>query len=190
MRFSLLVPTLGLALALGACATESYPLASPPQSATAERAAAPRPAPGEALAPPDALARADSSAVPPQGNQAWVSKYPYGTTDSAATGRAAAAAPEPANPEPEIRADSTGWVKADGSDEEHQADIESCYRYAFSQVDHDFLIDGDVAAARPGDSDNGLGFTSLNQRLNLYDQRNRRTELINRCMQGKGYTRI
>ena len=188
MRFSLLVPILGLALALGACATKPYPPAAPPQGATVTTSA-----------PPDAFARADGGAGTPRGNRAWVSTYPYGTADSApdsaATGQAAAAAPEPANsepanPGPEIPSDSAGWVKADGSGEENRADIESCYRYAFSQVDHDFLIDGDVAAARPGDSDNGLGFTSLNRRLNLYDQRNRRTELINRCMRGKGYTRI
>lgn len=179
MRFSLLVPILGLALALGACATKPYPPAAPPQGATVTTSA-----------PPDAFARADGGAGTPGGNRAWVSTYPYGTADGTATGQAAAVAPEPASPEPEIPADSAGWVKADGSNEENRADIESCYRYAFSQVDHDFLIDGDVAAARPGDSDNGLGFTSLNRRLNLYDQRNRRTELINRCMRGKGYTRI
>jgi len=49
-------------------------------------------------------------------------------------------------------------------------------------------IEEDVAAAR-SDNDSGLGFTQLTTRMNLYEHRNRRTELINDCMEGKGYIR-
>lgn len=80
----------------------------------------------------------------------------------------------------------SGWTKPGTSEEQHRADIESCYRYAFAQVDHDLKIDSDVAAARD-DGDKGLGFTLLTQRMNLYDLKRRRTELINDCMEGKGY---
>ena len=80
----------------------------------------------------------------------------------------------------------SGWAKQGVSQEQHRADIESCYRYAFAQVDHDLKIDSDVAAARV-DDDRGLGFTMLTEKLNLYDLKRRRTELINDCMEDKGY---
>lgn len=80
----------------------------------------------------------------------------------------------------------SGWTKPGTSQEQHRADIESCYRYAFAQVDHDLKIDSDVAAARD-DDDKGLGFTLLTQKLNLYDLKRRRSELINDCMESKGY---
>ncbi len=82
----------------------------------------------------------------------------------------------------------SGWSKPGATRDQHRADIESCYRYAFAQVDHDLRIDSDVAAARDDDDDQGLGLTMLNQRLNLYNLKNRRTALIRDCMEGKGYT--
>ena len=80
----------------------------------------------------------------------------------------------------------SGWSKPGSSADQHRADIEACYRYAWSQVEHDIRIESDVAAARD-DADKGLGFTQLTQRMNLYDHKERRTELINDCMETKGY---
>lgn len=225
MRLSLLIPTLGLALSLAACASQSYPPQAAPQSGNATPTAAPAPATqsaaapaaeaseaeiakpdlGETLSPPDAYTRAEPGEAPASAEvgSGWVSKYPYGTASDQAASEAAAVAPAAgtdatgtgaadtaSGSEPTVQVGSTGWIKAEVTAEEHQADIEACYRYAFSQVEHDFRIDDDVAAARPGDSDNGLGFTALTNRMNLYDQRNRRTELINRCMEGKGYNQV
>ena len=80
----------------------------------------------------------------------------------------------------------SGWNKPGVSNEQHRSDIEACYRFAWSQVDHDLQIENDVAAARY-DQDKGLGFTDLTRRMNLYDHKERRTELINDCMENKGY---
>ena len=80
----------------------------------------------------------------------------------------------------------SGWAKPGATPEQNRADIEACYRYAWSQVDHDLRIENDVAAARD-DADKGLGFTMLTERMNLYDHKERRTELINDCMEAKGY---
>lgn len=82
----------------------------------------------------------------------------------------------------------TGWIKAEATPKQHKADIEDCYRYAWAQVDHDLRIESDRSAASV-DSDFGTGFTDLTARMNLYEHRQRRTELIHDCMEGKGYER-
>ena len=51
----------------------------------------------------------------------------------------------------------------------------------------DLAVHGDLLAAARDDADKGLGFTQLTQRMNLYDHKERRTELINDCMETKGY---
>jgi len=181
-------------------------------------AAVPQPAPAAATAlavPPVASEPAPAAAPAPSEP---VSTYPYGTAQpepapvavtppaspgpaSPGTSVAAAEAMEPAAAEPEtytiispdtgepvVQPYSAGWVNPKKSAEQVQADIEGCYNYAWSQVEHDMRIEDDVAAAR-GDSDQGLGFADLTRRMNLYEHKNRRTELINDCMEAKGYTR-
>ena len=83
---------------------------------------------------------------------------------------------------------ASAWSKEGASSEQHRADIEACYRYAFSQVQHDMRIEDDVAAAFD-DPDKGLGYKKLTNSMNLYDHKKRRTSLINDCMETKGYIR-
>ena len=158
--------------------TSSQPaLATPPASIAEAPAAAPSPAAPAAPAPAPAATTQSAShgssggQIPTLGGEAS-----EGVTvlSSEAEGRE------------RLPSFQSGWIKPGTSEEQHRADIESCYRYAFAQVDHDLKIDSDVAAARD-DGDKGLGFTLLTQRMNLYDLKRRRTELINDCMEGKGY---
>ncbi len=83
---------------------------------------------------------------------------------------------------------ASAWAKSDVSAEQHRADIESCYRYAWSQVQHDIRIESDVDAAFD-DPDKGIGYKALTRRMNIYDHKKRRTVLINDCMEAKGYMR-
>ncbi len=83
---------------------------------------------------------------------------------------------------------ASAWTKSDVSAEQHRADIESCYRYAWSQVQHDIRIEDDVEAAFD-DPDKGIGYKALTKRMNIYDHKKRRTVLINDCMESKGYLR-
>ncbi len=83
---------------------------------------------------------------------------------------------------------ASAWTKSEITAEQHRADIEACYRYAWAQVQHDMRIEDDVAAAFD-DPDQGRGYTDLTRRMNLYDHKKRRTVLINDCMESKGYLR-
>lgn len=151
--------------------TSTYPYgtdqgAAEPAAAPAQTAAtAPAPAPATAPAPEgELLARASDSAE---------TVTVYSAEDEA--GERSPLAPF-----------VSGWAKPGSTPDQHRADIEACYRYAWSQVEHDIRIESDVAAARD-DADKGLGFTQLTQRMNIYDHKERRTELINDCMETKGY---
>ena len=196
MRRFIVIPLLAAGLALGACAQKSYPPASGASSAA--------PAAGTALPPPDTAPAAGGSSAG-GATDGWVSTYPYGDA-SEATG--ATASPGGETPtaatvdqgesqgtvsvlssqeyEGSVQPHASGWQNPSVTPEQHQADIEGCYRYAWSQVERDMRVEQDVGAAR-SDGDDGLGFTALTTRMNLYDHRNRRTELINDCMEGKGY---
>ncbi len=83
---------------------------------------------------------------------------------------------------------ASAWRKSEVSAEQHRADIEACYRYAWAQVQHDIRIENDVDAAFD-DPDKGIGYKALTKRMNIYDHKKRRTVLINDCMEGKGYMR-
>ena len=202
MRRFIVIPLLVAGLALGACAQTSYPSASSPSSGA--------PAAGTALPPPDTAPAAGSGsagASTGDSSDGWVSTYPYGTA-SEAGGDAAGATASPGGETPtaatadsggtgtvlssdergSVRPQASGWQNPNVTPEQHQADIEGCYRYAWSQVERDMRVEQDMAAAR-SDGDDGLGFTALTTRMNLYDHRKRRTALINDCMESKGYIR-
>lgn len=165
---------------LAACATKSYP---PSGSAAAVQQPAPA-AGGEALAPPGSTERAVAPSAG-SGSQegGWVSRYPYGATQQGETAEV-----PPAGNEQSRSPNGSDWKKPNVTDEERTADIEACYNYAWSQVERDMKIDSDVAT---GDFNNdyGLGFNQLTKRMRQYEYRNRRTELMNSCMQGKGYSK-
>lgn len=211
MRRFIMIPLLAAGLALGACAQKSYP----PSSGVSSGASSAAPAAGTALPPPDTAPAAGGSDSAGGSGDGWVSTYPYGTaTGGTATGGTASEAtgstvspggetPTAATVEQDdsggtvsvlssqddqgsVQSNASGWQNPDVTPEQHQADIEGCYRYAWSQVERDMRVEQDVGAART-DGDDGLGFTALTTRMNLFDHRNRRTELINDCMEGKGY---
>lgn len=161
-------------------------------------------APASLAAPPPSVAEAPQApaASPPAASAAPAqAPAPVPTPQTAAHGSSGGEIPSlggggsqgvtVVSPEAEGRqpmpAFQSGWAKPGTSQEQHRADIESCYRFAFAQVDHDLKIDSDVDAAGFYADDQGLGLNALNQRLNLYNLKRRRTELINECMEGKGY---
>lgn len=205
MSRSTLPLVLALALVTAACASKSYPPSSDQATGSG------------ALAPPDAEVRATATTTGQ--SSTWVSTYPYGSaaggaattpapaigvTASPAAGSTDAGSPaagtatrrsvdeSAATIAPAAGQESlptlTGWIKAEATPEQHKADIEDCYRYAWAQVDHDIRIESDRSAAA-SDSDFGVGFTDLTARMNVYEHRQRRTELINDCMEAKGYER-
>jgi hypothetical protein len=162
MRFKLVIALFFAAAALAACSNTT-------PSTPAESAAS-----TEALPPPDAEARA----TPEEASQ---------------DGGAAVAAPSAAAEAPAGEADSlpgaeTGWVKEGVTQEQHRADIESCYAYAWSQVQRDLNIDSDIDSAR-FDGDDGLGVNQLTAEMDAYSAGNRRISLMNSCMEAKGYVR-
>ena len=165
--------------------TSTYPYGTdqgavaPAQSA----AAAPQPAPAPSSAEPAATApsaTAPSAAEPSPGGELLARASDSGETVTVYSSEDESGERSPLAPF------VSGWSKPGSSADQHRADIEACYRYAWSQVEHDIRIESDVAAARD-DADKGLGFTQLTQRMNLYDHKERRTELINDCMETKGY---
>jgi len=151
MRRFIVIPLLAAGLALGACAQKSYPPASGSSSGSSSTA----PATGTALPPPE-TAPAAGSGTAVQGGETtggsaggWVSTYPYGTAGEA-TGSAAspggetptAATVEQSESEGttavlsseddrgSVRPQASGWQNPNVTPEQHQADIEACYRYA------------------------------------------------------------
>ena len=88
----------------------------------------------------------------------------------------------------DLPAADTGWAKTGVTQEQHRADIESCYHYAWSQVQRDLNIDSDIDSAR-FDQDDGLGFNQLTAQMDAYNAGNRRSSLMRSCMEAKGYVR-
>ena len=198
MRRFIMIPLLAAGLALGACAQKAYPPVSGTSSVS--------PATGTALPPPDVAPAAGTSSTGAS-NDGWVSTYPYGTASESSGSGATGSTVSPGGETPtaataseggtvtvlssedeqgSVQSNASGWQNPDVTPEQHQADIEGCYRYAWSQVERDMRVEQDVGAART-DGDDGLGFTALTTRMNLFDHRNRRTALINDCMESKGY---
>ncbi|MCG8360258.1 MAG: hypothetical protein MI920_32230 [Kiloniellales bacterium] len=204
MQLSTFLRVLPIALLLVACTSTPYP---PPPKATVTAATA-----AASSASSESRSASAAGGGSSGGSGTVAGTYPYGTPRQGAAGRAA---PPPALIARARTLDSgqrevvdetitlipaesdkaappvtfaSAWRKPEITPEQHRADIEACYRYAWSQVEHDIRIESDVAAARD-DADKGLGFTALTNRMNIYDHKKRRTVLINDCMEGKGYIR-
>lgn len=194
--------------ALAGCSGTPYPprgqAAAPAPTVPAQAAEAPSSGPpaapgSEALPPPGAMEHAVSPSAGGQGSakgdSGWVSSYPYGTAQGEGTAPGSEAPRTSQSAESSgvteqggLTPEVSGWSKRNVTSEQHRADIEACYRYAWSQVERDMQIDSDVATGDFND-DSGLGFTQLTRRMNLFDYRNRRTTLINSCMESKGYSK-
>ena len=100
----------------------------------------------------------------------------------------------PASPPPDATAapsrrdipEQPGWDNPDVPLSGHQRDIEACYDYAWSQVERDLLIEGDIQDTTDTMA-SGLGFSPENRAADLYGARQRRHRLFERCMQSRGY---
>jgi hypothetical protein len=82
--------------------------------------------------------------------------------------------------------ESAGWSNPNVTPEQHRADLESCYGYAWGQIRHDERIESDRGALR--DDDLGIGYRELNRSMNQFDLRNRRSSLFSDCMKSRGYS--
>ena len=80
----------------------------------------------------------------------------------------------------------SGWTNPTKTADQRQADYEACYAYARSQVEHDIRIENDVASAFD-DPDKGLGFIALTRRMNAFEHKQRRVNLVDNCLEKKGY---
>lgn len=108
--------------------------------------------------------------------------YPYGRVEDTPETRAASeSGTYIRGPEGSL------WKGAPKDEATHNADIESCYRYAAAQTRNDARIEQDRRAIY-GD---GFGDTQsvglLSSKLRSYDHESRRRSLFSTCMRSKGY---
>jgi hypothetical protein len=146
------------ALALGACENQPMPGVNPTP------AAAPAVAP-----PPPGVGTSTSADV--------VSTTTVSTTTDAAG--------EPVV-EVETEVDENAQPASARTPEQREGDIEGCYNYAWSQVQHDVQVQDDSSTVV--DSTVNPGFTAFTQKLDNYGNEKRRGELFDNCMRAKGYT--
>jgi hypothetical protein len=88
--------------------------------------------------------------------------------------------------EVETEVDESAQPAAAKTPEQREADIEDCYNYAWSQVQHDVQVQDDRSGVV--DSTVNPGFTEFTQKLDNYGNEKRRGELFDNCMRTKGYT--
>ena len=93
-------------------------------------------------------------------------------------------APAPSGPPSAL-----SWEKPGVSDNQRQADFQSCSASARATTERDVRIDSDRDAGRANQS-GGMGDVGLRQRMQRFRQGGRETELINDCMSRKGYQPI
>jgi hypothetical protein len=148
---------LGL-LALGACENQPLPGVNPTP------AAAPAVAP-----PPPAVGTSTSTDVT--------------TTTTITTTTDAAGEPVV---EVETEVDENAQPASAKTPEQREADIEDCYNYAWSQVQHDVQVQDDSSTVV--DSTVNPGFTAFTEELDDYGNEKRRGELFDNCMRSKGYS--
>ena len=85
--------------------------------------------------------------------------------------------------------DGTSWAVQSPKDEEaYRADVEDCYRYALGQTRRDAQYLNDRNAGIDTLT-NQSRYAPLQQRVDEFDLRNRRTSLMSSCMESKGYAR-
>jgi hypothetical protein len=144
-------------LALGACANQPLPGVNP------------TPAAAPAVAPP-----------PPGVGTSTSTDVTTTTTVTATTD----AAGEPIV-EVETEVDPAAQPVAARTPEQREADIEDCYNYAWSQVQHDVQVQDDRSGVV--DSTVNPGFTEFTQQLDDYGNEKRRGALFDNCMRSKGY---
>lgn len=145
-----------------------------------------QPASASTLAVPPAGTDGQTSAPTKSGDLAVVPStqgtYPYGRVEDTPEARAASeGGAYIRGPEGSL------WKGAPKDEATHNADIESCYRYAAAQTENDARIEQDRRAIY-GD---GFGDTQsvglLSSKLRSYDHESRRRSLFSSCMRSKGY---
>lgn len=82
----------------------------------------------------------------------------------------------------------SGWTQSEVPLTRQQSDIEACYGYAAAQVARDARIDEDRRQLGD-DSNDFLGMTTFNRRVDFYSEPRRRAEVFDRCMSSRGYTK-
>ncbi len=108
--------------------------------------------------------------------------YPYGTAtqspeaDAGGQGEAYVRGP-----------DGSLWKGKPRDTEAHNADIESCYRYAAAQTENDARIEQDRRAVYGDGFSDTQSVGLLNSKIRRYDNQSRRKSLFSGCMRSKGY---
>jgi hypothetical protein len=169
-----LTTAVAAALLLAACAAEpSGPAAGGPAAGGAT------PEAGRALPPPD------PDAPSTQGD---LSTSPVAPAEVPGAGETAGS--EAASETVVIEGpDGTTWVVRSPRDEEaYRADVEDCYRYAVGQTRRDALMMNDRNAGIDTLTSESR-YSQLRQRVDEFELRNRRADLMSSCMEAKGYAR-
>ncbi|TQV71224.1 hypothetical protein [Denitrobaculum tricleocarpae] len=108
--------------------------------------------------------------------------YPYGTASETPAEGAAD------QDEAFVRGpDGSLWKGAAQHAEAHNADIESCYRYAAAQTENDARIEQDRRAVYGDGFSDTQSVGLLSSKLRSYDHESRRRSLFSSCMRSKGY---
>jgi hypothetical protein len=81
-----------------------------------------------------------------------------------------------------------GWSKPGASRAQQLADTETCYNYAWAQVNNDIRIDDDIAAARGELGSASTRLTTVTRQADSYYYRKERIVRLESCMQAKGYS--
>lgn len=170
-----IVPAL-LVLAIGLTACSSF------QEKEYKR----QPASAGALAVPPSGTGGQSTAPAKSGELAKVPSskgtYPYGRVeDTPEAGEADQGETYIRGPEGSL------WKGAPKDKDAHNADIESCYRYASAQTEHDARIEQDRRAIYGDGFSDTQSVGLLSSKLRSYDHESRRRSLFSSCMRSKGY---
>ena len=174
-RIPILASALCLVMGVAACTVfdeQPAPKTLPPP------AYEPVPGSGRALPPPAPTAPATGEGV----NQGGT--YPYGTAQPTAPAA-------PAEDESVVVRTPDGrlWRKAGTTEEQRQADIAACYELAVAQVRRDerILADRDSGFRDFGPSSR---FATVERQMQSVDLKNRRSRVMNSCLESKGYFRL
>jgi len=88
----------------------------------------------------------------------------------------------------QIEEDATGWVEPATSEEQHQADLASCYAFANAQVRHDEQINDDRSSLFGSNNPAVAGnLYSYQKAIRPYGRNQRFERLFSRCMESRGY---
>lgn len=95
---------------------------------------------------------------------------------------------ESAVPLDDVQTESSDWESPNTTQEQHQADLESCYAFANAQVRHDERIEDDRSTLFGSNNSAQAGnLYSYRKAIRPFDSEQRFNELFKRCMESRGY---